>query len=143
MSVLTERDVAVVVRGRTKATLPVVLLQPDQSASAQQYGRRTVSDVRESRMRTELTVRGTEGQGLIVFRRMWLPGWRAELNGRSLSVLRADLLMPAVELPPGVEGRLVLFYRPASLIIGTALAALALLSIVAISLWLRASAVKT
>lgn len=143
VSVRTEHDVAVAVRGRTRATLPVVLLQPERPAVAQEYGRRTILDVRESRTRTELTVRGTEGKGLVVFRRMWLPGWRAELNGQRLRVLRADLLMPAVELPPGVEGRLVLFYRPTSLIIGTGLAALALLSIAAISLWLRASAVKT
>jgi hypothetical protein len=143
VSVRTEHDVAVAVRGRTKATLPVVVLRPDRPPSAQQYGRRTILDTRESRTRTEVTVRGTEGMGLIVFRRMWLPGWRAELNGRRLPVLRADLLMPAVELPPGVEGRLVLLYRPTSLIIGTVLAALALLSIAAISLWLRASAVKT
>jgi hypothetical protein len=143
VSVATEHDVSVVVRGRTKATLPVVLLRPDVSASAQQYGRRTILDVRESRNRTELTVRGIEGTGLVVFRRMWLPGWRAELNGKRLRVLCADLLMPAVEIPPGMEGRLVLYYRPTSLILGTLLAALALVSIAAISLWLRASAVKT
>lgn len=143
VSVATEHDIAVVVRGRTKTALPVVLLQPDVSASAQQYGRRTILDVRESRTRTELTVQGTEGKGLIVFRRMWLPGWRAEMNGKRLRVLCADLVMPAVEIPPGAEGRLVLFYRPTSLILGTVLAALALVSIAAISLWLRASAVKT
>ena len=91
-------------------------------------GARELLDARESRLRTDVTIRGKQGPALIVFRRPWLPGWRATLDGEPLHVVRADEIMPAVEIPDGAEGKLVLVYRPMSLVIGAAIAGLSLLT---------------
>ena len=88
-------------------------------------------------MRVQVLLRGTNGPALIVFRRPWLPGWRATLNGKPLEVIRADAVMPAVEIPNGAQGKLELVYRPASLIIGGWVALASLFVIAATSLWLR------
>src|SRR5204863_30921 len=76
--------------------------------------------VSEERLRTTVDVApaAQQGKSLIVFMRPWLPGWRATLNGRPLSILRADSIMPAVEIDSHEHGHLVLEYRPASLLIG-------------------------
>ena len=64
----------------------------------------------------------------MVFRRALYPGFRARLDGRELPVVPVDLILPGVRLPAGSRGRLELDYAPASLTIGAALAALALLA---------------
>ena len=114
--------------------LPLLLLgEPGK----RRYGFRQLDDVRDERLRVEVLLRGTNGPALIVFRRPWLPGWRATLNGKPLEVIRADAVMPAVEIPNGAQGKLELVYRPASLIIGGWVALASLFVIAATSLWLR------
>ena len=62
-------------------------------------------------------------EALVVFSRPWYPGYRAECDGKPAPVSVLDLTMPAVRLPPGTSGRLVLRYRPRSLEIGGVVAA--------------------
>jgi hypothetical protein len=58
--------------------------------------------------------------GLVVFARLWLPGYRARLNDRPLPVRIVDNLVAAVEIPAGAQGRLQLEYAPTSLWTGLA-----------------------
>jgi len=60
-----------------------------------------------------------EGEGMLVFSRPWFPGYRATLDGKPLPVEVVDLMLPAVRIPKGSQGRLVLEYMPRSLVIGT------------------------
>lgn len=109
---------------RKTPQLPVVLLT---AGGPTRYWQRELANVRETRLQTSFEVRGKGPRALVVFRRPWLPGLRATLHGEALPVLRADMAMPAIELPPDAYGEVRLFYRPASLIAGLVIAALALL----------------
>jgi len=117
--------------------LPLAILAPDGPAHDEAYVLRRIERVSEERLRTTVDVApaAQQGKSLIVFMRPWLPGWRATLNGRPLSILRADSIMPAVEIDSHEHGHLVLEYRPASLLIGGTLAVAALIAIAAASLW--------
>jgi hypothetical protein len=131
-----EREVYREIFVRPTPNLPVVLLTPGQYSS-ERYGRRRLTGVASSRDRMSFVVRGPGPKALIVFRRPWMPGWRATIDGRPLPVLRAHMIMPAIEIPADAEGEVRLIYRPASLVTGLSLAAVALLVIAAVSLWLR------
>jgi hypothetical protein len=119
---------------RRTPQLPVVLLTP---GGPERYGRRAIGDVVEARLHTSFVVRGKGPKALIVFRRPWMPGWRATIDGRPLPVLRADMVMPAIEIPPDAEGEVRLVYRPRSLMIGAGLAGLALLVMAAVAVRIR------
>lgn len=119
--------------GRTTPQLPVVLLTPGRSGR-ERYGQRLIGEVEQTRLQTRFTVRGKGPKALVVFRRPWLPGLYATLNGAALPVLRADMLMPAVEIPAGTEGEVVLLYRPRSLVTGAWIAGLAVLVLAAASI---------
>ncbi len=54
---------------------------------------------------------GTEGK-LVLFSRPFFPGYSASLDGHNLAVTAWRGLVPAVEVPSGANGRLVLTYRP-------------------------------
>lgn len=125
------------IAARTTPQLPVVLLGTE---GVRRYGHRDVGNVRVTRLQASLDVRGKGPRALIVFRRPWLPGLHATLNGESLPVLRADMIMPAVELPADASGEVRLFYRPASLLAGALLAGLA---IVVLSFRIRATWSRT
>ena len=112
--------------GRRTPHLPVVLLVPG-AGRGERYGQREIADVEEGRNHTSFVVRGGGPKALVVFRRPWLPGWRATIDGRPLPVLRAHMIMPAVEIPANAAGEVRLVYRPRALFRGGALAALALL----------------
>ncbi|HEX8281164.1 MAG TPA: hypothetical protein VF551_07295, partial [Chthoniobacterales bacterium] len=64
----------------------------------------------------------------VTYSRPFFRGYRATLNGRALPVTSWRGLTPAVDLPAGESGRLVLQYRPRWLLIGgsAALASMAL-----------------
>lgn len=86
-----------------------------------------VTPVEESRNRVVVDVSATviPDKALVVFSRAWYPGYRATLDGQPTPVEQLDLMMPAVRLPAGAGGRLVLEYRPRSLVAGCWLAAAA------------------
>ena len=74
------------------------------------------------------------GESLLVFARPWVPGFVASLNGKPLQVETADLIMPAVRVPAGSEGEVVLAYKPRSLKLGASIAAAALLLAVVLAI---------
>src|SRR5262249_36091054 len=63
------------------------------------------------------------GETLVIFSRPWFPGYRAECNGRPMPVEVFDLILPAVRLPAGTSGRVVLEYRPAPFVLGCCITA--------------------
>ena len=117
---------------RTRA-LPVVLIEPG-ARREERYGRRAIGEVEESRHHTSFRVRGKGPKALVVFRRPWLPGWRATIGGKPLALLRADMVMPAVEIPADAEGEVRLVYRPRGLVLGAIIAGLAVIVVLVLSL---------
>ena len=114
--------------GRRTPHMRVVLLVPGEGGG-ERYAQRNIDTVEEGRNHTSFVVRDKGPKGLIVFRRPWLPGWRATIGGEPLPVLRANMIMPAVEIPVDATGEVRLFYRPKALFRGGVLAGLALLVI--------------
>ena len=120
--------------GRATPQLPVVLFTP---GGKERYGQRAISNIAEERNHTSFIVRDKGPKALIVFRRPWMPGWRATLDGRPLPVLRADMVMPAIEIPADAQGEVRLVYRPRSLVAGAWIAGLALLVMAAVAVRIR------
>jgi hypothetical protein len=81
--------------------------------------------VDESPERIEMRVRAPR-PGYVVLADAFAPGWRATLDGRAVTVLRADGLFRAVAVPPG-EHALEMIYAPASVTAGLLLGACGLL----------------
>lgn len=50
--------------------------------------------------------------GEVVFARLWMPGYRATLNGEAVEVVRHSDMLVSVVVPEGATGRLELSYRP-------------------------------
>jgi hypothetical protein len=63
-----------------------------------------------------------ELRALIAFSRPFFPGYRARINGSNLAVFSERNLIPVVEVPGGMHGRLTLYYQPNWLICGGAIA---------------------
>lgn len=70
---------------------------------------------------------------LLVLTRSWDPGWEARVDGEAVPVLRAQLALLAVVVPPG-EHRIEIAYRPRSFRIGLGLSAAGLLAVLALAL---------
>ena len=117
---------------RRTPQLPVVLYTPGDG-TPQRYARRDLRIAEEGRNSTRVVYEDKGPKTLLVFRRPWLPGWRATVDGKPVPVLRANMILPAVEVPAdGFEVRL--FYSPASLVAGLAIAAVSFSVLVIISL---------
>lgn len=106
----------------------------------QTFARAEVSLLSTSRNSAVAQVHNTDSnrEALIVFSRPWLPGYEAQFNGQLVPVERFDLIMPAIRLPKGTSGELVLQYSPKSLIVGcwvAALTMLLLLAMILLALW--------
>ncbi|HMJ06126.1 MAG TPA: hypothetical protein VK474_07700, partial [Chthoniobacterales bacterium] len=84
----------------------------------------SIARMEDSRNRAEAEVSVPAGgrPALVSFTRPYFRGYQATVNGRALPVISWLGLVPAVELPAGTNGRLVLVYRPWWLTIGTAVA---------------------
>jgi len=122
---------------RRTPQLPVVLYTPGDG-TPQRYASRDLRIAEEGRNHTRVVYEDKGPKTLLVFRRPWLPGWRATVDGRPVPVLRANMILPAVEVPAdGFEVRL--FYSPTSLVVGLAIAAVSFALLVVVSL----RAVKT
>ena len=110
-----ERQAYSAIFERKTPQLPVVLFTAGNGA-VEHYWPRRLTEVEEGRNHTSFVVSGKGPRALVVFRRPWLPGWRATIDGRTLPVLRANMVMPAVEIPADSLGEVRLVYRPASLV---------------------------
>jgi hypothetical protein len=108
---------------RGPGPLPMLLDGGDSAALV--LGRADVAVT--ERTRNSLTVEVTNGSPgrpvLVALSEPWYPGYVARFEGRPVRVLMLDLLVPAVLLPPGASGRLVVEYRPASFVRGCQVAA--------------------
>jgi hypothetical protein len=115
--------------GPTSGPVPLVLLRDGGPSGTElvRFAPLDVTPVEEWRNSAAVDVRGSsaDGESLVVFARPWFPGYRASLDGRPVPVELLNLTMPAVRVPAGSSGRLVLEYRPRSLVLGCYLAAAA------------------
>jgi hypothetical protein len=99
--------------------LQSAICNPARFASAR------VTLVEESRHSAVAEVVSPAGEGeiLVVFSRPWFPGYQAVCNGEPVPVEIFDLILPAVRLPAGTNGPVVLEYRPGSFVLGCRIAA--------------------
>jgi len=83
-----------------------------------------ITDIVAGRNWVGASVVAPEGDqpALIAFSRPFFRGYRARIGGRDLAVFSERNLIPLVEVPPGMHGRLTLYYRPDWLIYGGAIA---------------------
>lgn len=72
----------------------------------------------------------SEGPALLVLSQPHVPGWQATVNGAPAPILHADYALQAVAVPNGTS-RVVVEYRPRSLLIGSAITAITLLLVIA------------
>lgn len=82
-----------------------VSLEPDEAAragvsAALSSGRVTSVSVSAQRLVFDVVVEGA-GTGLLAVNQTWARGWRAEVDARAAPVLRADLSLQALAVPPG------------------------------------------
>lgn len=128
VKIADEQQAYAAIFNRRTPQLTVVLFTP---GGAERYWRRDLRIAEESRNSTHVIFEDKGPKTLLVFRRPWLPGWRATIDGKPAPVLRANMIMPAVEVPPDAfDVRLV--YRPTSLVVGLAIAALSLVVLVVV-----------
>ncbi len=103
----------------------------DDATPAQEYADARVEVVSESRHRVVAEVRNptTDRETLVLFSRPIFPGYTATFNGKPVSIERFQAILPAVRLPHGESGTVVLEYRPNSLQRGSQLAMCAILGV--------------
>jgi hypothetical protein len=101
------------------------------SRPGEQFAPATVSRIDNSRNRVEANVDVPNGDrpALLTFSRPYFRGYEARLGNQKLAVTSYRGLFPIVEVPAGAHGRLALFYQPAWLLLGTAIAAACVLVI--------------
>ena len=123
-----------VARGQTDPWAEVLLerapaLAPRQPGTPRPSLVARLAEDKPERVVAEMT---SDSPGLLVLADLFDPGWTAEADGRPVEILRADGIFRAVVLPAGTH-RVVFRYRPASVFIGGALSALALLGLFALA----------
>ena len=108
------------------APAPSVLLPSagQVAAGEKTFAPAQVSVIEDGRNSMTVDVASAPGEGevLVVFARPWFPGYRAVCDGKPVPVEVYDLFLPAVRLPAGTNGRVVLEYWPTSLTVGLWLA---------------------
>jgi hypothetical protein len=114
---------------RSGGALPMVLYRGSAGADIQadELAMVAVESISEQRNRVVVEVGPAEDEqrdSVVVFSRAWYPGYRAWLDGEPMPVEVLGLTLPAVRLPPGARGTLVLEYRPLALTLGGPVAAL-------------------
>jgi hypothetical protein len=108
---------ATVVRATDGATLP----GPIGVRGGDAAGRAQVTGFSLGELRAEVHVDAPEGAWL-VYADAYHPGWRAEVNGRPVSVHEADLAFKAVAVPPGASAVRLWFDHGANTLLGHGLA---------------------
>jgi hypothetical protein len=115
-------------REHREGPAPVLLLTDKGEPEKLKFAPAEVTLVGETRNSTTIEVKPARADGdlLIVFSRCWFPGYQAVCNGRTYPVELCSATLPAVRLPAGTSGRLVLSYQPPSLTRGIQAAGVAL-----------------
>ncbi len=106
---------------RGKVAVPLILKDSSRAGKEFRFAPAQVRPLEESRLQVIADVESVspDTESLVVFSRPWYPGYHAMLNGKNLPVKVLNLFLPAVQLPPGAKGRLILQYRPLSLVLGS------------------------
>lgn len=112
-------------RSRENPSMPVLIVGNDAPAGC---AAAKVATHERSRHRSSavVDVSGCASESLLIFARPWVVGFRASLNGHEVPVEAADLLMPAVRVPPGFKGNVEIWYWPRSLTAGFVVAGITL-----------------
>jgi hypothetical protein len=121
---LTDRsEAAQLLTSHGRGPVPSVLLAKEKGR--REFAQADVTLVEDGRHRaiTEVTSKPGDGEILVVFSRCWFPGYVAECDGQPVPVEIYNLILPAVRLPAGTNGRVVLEYRPRAYVIGCRVAA--------------------
>ena len=92
---------------------------PTETSSA------TVTDIADGRIAVDVEA---DGGGFLVLSESWYPAWRARIDGRVAPVLRADVSLQGVTVPPG-RHRVVFELASTTLRAGTALSLAGLLCV--------------
>ncbi len=79
-----------------------------------------------------------KNSGFLVFSDIYYPGWKAEVDGKSQEILRANYLNRALELTPG-QHQIRFDYDPVSFKIGFAISAVTFLGLIVVGGWLLVS----
>lgn len=112
-----------------------ILIDKEQNKSGQDVSLSLskINLIKESRNQVVINVEPSNNShnknSIILFSRAWYPGYKAYFNGKPLDVKVVNLIMPAVELPPGAKGELILKYFPDSLQLGIILVTITLTAI--------------
>jgi hypothetical protein len=132
----SDADVVRALREKSDSARRHVLLDADGGRPSREAAFAPVSIehpvVKRNSLAADIANASQETPGLIIFKRAWYPGYRVFLNDRELPVVHADMLLPAVVIPPGQSGRLLLDFAPASLRIGLIVAGCSLLLLLGI-----------
>jgi hypothetical protein len=90
----------------------------------EQFSLATVSNIHDSRntVEADIEVPGGERPSLLIFSRPYFRGYKAHIGNASLAVTSYRGLFPMIEVPPGIQGRVVLAYRPTWLTLGGSVA---------------------
>ena len=79
----------------------------------------------------------SKSAGYLVLADVWFPGWRADVDGKPVDLLRANYLFRAVAVPAG-EHEVRIRYQPAVFVAGAAVSATALILLtLLVVLWFR------
>ena len=76
----------------------------------------------------------TAQPSLLVVNESWYPGWHAQLNGQTVTILHANYLSQGVIVPPG-NSQIVLEYMPDAVLDGALISGVALLALLVFALW--------
>ena len=97
---------------------------PDGTVPNEQFAWPEVRLIEDSRNRVlaDVDVGPGVGPARLTFSRPYFRGYRARIGTQELPITSYRGLVPAVEVPAGAKGRLVLEYRPAWLVYGGAIA---------------------
>ena len=91
--------------------MPVVISASKSSILGLPQSSLSVRDFRQVRDGYEIIVSAPQG-GVLVLNTMLLPFWRAEADGKSLQIVRANLIQMAVSIPPGAREVMFRYHRP-------------------------------
>jgi hypothetical protein len=100
---------------RSEEVPAAALVEDGAPMQVRRFARAEVSDVRDERSSVRARVRVPSGgdAALLAFARPWLRGYEATVSGAPVPVRVFNGMQPAVVLPPGTQGEVILRYRPA------------------------------
>jgi hypothetical protein len=94
----------------------------------EQFSQADISEIRGRRNAIAANITTHDGPALLALSRPFFNGYRATIAGRALPISSYRGLIPLVEIPAATSGRLEIDYRPTWLVVGAAIAALSLLT---------------